>query len=314
MIDFRSKIRCFGEQPFCSTCQKRDLDCHYHPLQQTPPHREVRERKTQHDPDVDDMALNSAQRNLASITMGLLSPAITLGRPDSNTPLPTPQDGGDVTIPDLDMLLNTSPDGQLSFDLCDSGLLWNNVASPDFHSNLGWIFEDAGGNEFLGMPDLNGLVKPSSFLSSGLPPMPATGRQTIQNFSQTSMMGNEEDDETETLTNLPAPRPHEGCNVGDPWPMEWHASPTKRHLVLPMLGIEGQSMVSPTGRFFSVPPISESTRTALKECLQLPFKGSPWQTLNLQNWPSAEKLDTCIDLFFVRVHQVSRILSLKNNN
>jgi hypothetical protein len=105
------------------------------------------------------------------------------------------------------------------------------------------------------------------------------------------------------LDDLPQPTPRDHCNPDDVWPMEWHAA-SAQPLTLPTLGSAGDERDTNSGFFFSIKSVSEPARAKMVNSIRLPLQRSPWQTVSLANFPSKEKLDHCIDLFFRHLDRV----------
>lgn len=191
-----------------------------------------------------------------------------------------------------------------SYNAVDS----NSCDDIDFQWNLDWTFDPTPLDDAsIEIPNLQDLFDPMPLNTPATrPAMPVPGTSTVLQTPAGTTHGLEADAAVQTLPNLPEPSPHEGCRAEDPWPMEWHACPMEPHFILPPLGHEDEDVEMPS-RFFTIPPISDSTRRNLKECLKLPAKSRPWQTVDLDNWPSGTKLDTCIDLYFAHFHPVSHL-------
>lgn len=82
---------------------------------------------------------------------------------------------------------------------------------------------------------------------------------------------------------------------------------TQNHMSLPSLGSD-----TPEGnafsRFYPIPSVTDSTWHELQKCVLLPFEHNTMQTLNLESFPSREKLDCCIDLYFAHFHSTLAII------
>lgn len=58
-------------------------------------------------------------------------------------------------------------------------------------------------------------------------------------------------------------------------------------------------------RRFSLLTVDDGTYESLQNCLRLPLTRSPWQPVSLEAFPSKEKLDYLIDLYFANFDHVS---------
>lgn len=85
------------------------------------------------------------------------------------------------------------------------------------------------------------------------------------------------------------------------WPMVWRAVPTQLS-DLPMMkdNLDG----SVYSRYFSLPQVTESTWASLQEFLRFALERNPWQSMNLSNFPSTQRLEQFIDLYFVHFDKV----------
>lgn len=110
--------------------------------------------------------------------------------------------------------------------------------------------------------------------------------------------------ESEELDDLPQPTPRDRCSPDDVWPMEWHAASNQR-LTLPVLGLPLEDSDMSLGSFYQLPNIDDRSRTRLLNSIRLPLERVPWQTVSLTNFPSNEKLDHCLDMFFRHFDRVS---------
>lgn len=299
---FRSKIRCFGEYPSCSSCQKRSITCIYDKDSQqhrmnTRQHVEL--SQSQHS-QLHERIQPQAQDYIEQNNNGLLSPnsggefsQTTFTNDGLESPNNLQNQQGEV----LNQLLN--PTGS---DFFSEIGVFSPFDDTDFNSNLAWIFEDDLGGQLTNPPDLSSSLNAYDLHDSQL--LPIFAPPTALSSTRQSINGDNQGENEENLEELPVPNPQDGCSPDDPWPMEWHSGPTQRHLVLPSLGDESQND-NQCSRFFNVPRISSSTCVALQRCIQLPFNSNPWRSINLDRFPSKEKLDHCIDLYFAHFHPVS---------
>lgn len=172
----------------------------------------------------------------------------------------------------------------------------------DFNSNLGWIFTPSPYNDFYKESeplDIFNLVNMSNNFSFPTMLPQAALLPTRPSDNEESLL-----DENSMMTGLPIPHPQEGCSADDPWPMEWHARVETyvNHIVIPSLG---NDTPDPGLKYFSTTPMSAEARSTLQEYVQIPSKGSPWRPVIMERFPSREKLDHCIDMYFVHFHPVS---------
>jgi hypothetical protein len=193
--------------------------------------------------------------------------------------------------------------------------LFSTFDHTDFNSNLDWFLEDAGGDDFLAAPDFFGMfgLNDNQPLLNRLMSAP----QTAVPSARQSDAGDDDNDGVDVgdpdnadssapaLGGLLTPQPHETSISDNPWPVDT-PRPTGSHMSLPALGSENQS--SESSKFCSLMPISDRTWHALQKCIMLPFEHSSTQTLGLERFPSKEKLDRCIDLYFAYFHPMLAIV------
>lgn len=74
---------------------------------------------------------------------------------------------------------------------------------------------------------------------------------------------------------------------------------------LPCLGLSSTSGDSTLRSFCSISPLSEETRTLLQDVVCLRLETVSWEAALVANFPSKEKLDHCIDLYFHHADNVS---------
>jgi hypothetical protein len=112
--------------------------------------------------------------------------------------------------------------------------------------------------------------------------------------------------ENVSLLDTPSNHPHNRCDPDDPWPMEWYAA-SLQDSELPMLGQPVEPGINGSS-FFGMEPMIEGTRLKMKEAAMLASGSALWPALNLTHFPTKEKLDHCIDLYFAHSHRVSLTL------
>ncbi|RFU25958.1 hypothetical protein B7463_g10388, partial [Scytalidium lignicola] len=105
--------------------------------------------------------------------------------------------------------------------------------------------------------------------------------------------------------NLPTPDPQDGSPPDDPWPMEFHASPSQR-IILPPLGEATEPYQ--TQKHYSTRVLSSSVHSALRHGIELPSERSPWRSVAVESFPNQQTLDHCIDMYFVHFHQTLPII------
>ncbi|KAF2846860.1 hypothetical protein T440DRAFT_404814 [Plenodomus tracheiphilus IPT5] len=108
------------------------------------------------------------------------------------------------------------------------------------------------------------------------------------------------------LGGLLVPQPQETLDHGDPWPLE-SSRPPPKHICLPSIGSDQHDSNS-RGRFNDLMAINDRTWHALQKCIRLPFEHNTLQSLNLDNFPSKEDLDHCIDLYFTRFQSMTSFI------
>ena len=171
--------------------------------------------------------------------------------------------------------------------------------SQTYADSFGWIFEDGVDDVFPSMApsprlDLLGVNLESTIQSRDA----EQPRNSVPADGQLSGAVSEE------LDDLPQPTPLDRCSPDDVWPMEWHAASNQR-LTLPVLGLHPGDYDITLGSFYHLTHISEDARNRLLNSMRLPLERVPWQTVSLANFPSKEKLDHCLDMFFRHFDRVS---------
>ncbi|OAP56474.1 hypothetical protein AYL99_09653 [Fonsecaea erecta] len=182
--------------------------------------------------------------------------------------------------------------------------LYSTFDDMDFNSNLDWILKDVSGEDMLSPADLFGFQEcPEGQLN-----LPVSAASAAMLSARHSDAGDNDHEDVNghdassavALGGLLTPQPQEMGDPGDPWPLDT-PRPTQSHMALPALGNDNQDFRT-FARFFSVTPVCDRTWHALRKCLMLPFEHNSIQTLNLDHFPSKEKLDHCIDLYFAYFH------------
>ncbi|KAK5040505.1 hypothetical protein LTS07_001003 [Exophiala sideris] len=179
----------------------------------------------------------------------------------------------------------------------------------DFNSNLDWILDVGNGEDISdqsGLLDFSGSCgnQPSQ---AGVISAPQTAPLAAEE-QMSPMRGRHEQYSTDAtaLGGLLTPQPHETGEPGDPWPFEM-PRPPQNHLSLPALGSDMETSRTFT-KFFNMMVLNDRTWHSLQRCLMLPFEHNPRQTLSLDQFPSKEKLDHCLDLYFAYFHPMLAVL------
>lgn len=83
-----------------------------------------------------------------------------------------------------------------------------------------------------------------------------------------------------------------------------------RHLLcIPEFGKEFDNL-SQNGSYCQLTKIDETKREKIQQSVNSFLEKTPWMPTSLANFPSREKLDYCIDLFFANFHPVSTVHSV----
>jgi hypothetical protein len=89
----------------------------------------------------------------------------------------------------------------------------------------------------------------------------------------------------------------------EPWPMAWHSTPV--HIsALPPLRVREHENIN-RAQYFTIPSITSAAVSNLKDIL-LQSGSTPWQPVSLDEFPSQEQVDHCIDLYFKHCRWVSQ--------
>ncbi|KAH8816729.1 fungal-specific transcription factor domain-containing protein [Xylogone sp. PMI_703] len=286
---FRSKIKCQAERPVCSSCQKRRLRCVYaHVSESTESSRPPAETSASF--DYGEMAeiepiVDEPMSEGATVDVGLPSPSS--GRVMSDS---TPHD----TTSRFDPLENFLP--AYSPVLVDSNLLDSFFGQPGLQHNLNlsWIFND---------PPVDGF--PSLANSPGLSFLPSARQPLASEIEQMLSSNNQEDMCVVTQTNYQNSNMQENDELENSWLAEWNTIPVQQ-LVLPDLGSSDEQV--PTMRYYFITPIRSSVRDRLLDTIRRPLQRGPWEEVSLVHFPSNEKLDHCIDLFFAHFNKFLPII------
>jgi hypothetical protein len=177
------------------------------------------------------------------------------------------------------------------------------TAGSYFDVNIDWIFHDAVDNSFP-LPEDSSSRTQSSMTAP--PSVCLQGEDAATDaVNDPSMRIYSIYNQQDHLRALPIPETKDSCSADDPWPMEWHAVPAQS-FALPHLGnTEPTEEYSIAPTCFPSIPVSSSLRMRLQSSLQLPLNHIPWHAVSISAFPSKEKLDRCIDLYFTHYDNVS---------
>lgn len=197
-----------------------------------------------------------------------------------------------------------------------SNFLYTTFDDMDFNSNLDWILDVGNGDDFLNRSDLLGVsgVCDNQPIQPGLISAPQTAWLTARESESVEERMTPTDPEAHgqettaapALGGLLTPQPQEAGHPADPWPFDT-PRPPQNHLSLPALGSNLQSSTT-FSRFFDLMHLNDRTWYSLQRCLMLPFEHNPRQSLSLDQFPSKEKLDHCLDLYFAYFHPMLAVI------
>lgn len=171
---------------------------------------------------------------------------------------------------------------------------------PYSDTQMDWIFYNSSDDVFpyatQMFPSENTILGPneSSMLAMSHPNNLARHTSNLPAHS--------EPDQDSPLSRLQDPQPEEHGDPEDRWPMEWRAVPVQLS-ALPPLRNGHANMTYPSHH--SLPSINDFTLATIQDYLRIPLEASPWQPVTLDHFPTKEKLDHCIDLYFLHFDQVS---------
>ncbi|KAH8815524.1 hypothetical protein F5884DRAFT_772680 [Xylogone sp. PMI_703] len=257
----RSKIKCLAERPSCSSCIRRGTTCMY-------------EHGTS----------NTTQPS------NLLSPPYgSVGTEQMPTP-PQAEINNSFT-PDTDFL--SAPSASVEFPMTEGYPdTIDNLSGVNIDWNLEWIFNSKFDESF--QP-----IEPSVSVDNGPDNSP-------DRFSEGNDAGiecstplyNEQHMNTElserNAGQLHSRYQHRRGSNGT-WPVDWKAGPG-RISTLPALGALDQDFKAL--KHFPTLSITESTIAGLQDSFNLHLAKSPWKPVSLAGFPSKEKIDHCIDMYF----------------
>ncbi|KEF51214.1 uncharacterized protein A1O9_12717 [Exophiala aquamarina CBS 119918] len=296
-----SKIRCLRERPYCSSCLKRRLPCEYEvPHKPGTPNSlssSSAPRAQSKSPGI-DRALQDDALHDAFIPMANSNPSAASAINECMSSVTTTDH---MTLDEGFTLRGTGQAQSQAPPVIDfSSMFADNNCFSTLDTNLGWIFSNNFEDIFASIPPSPGAAEPKATV--GLP----VERPELQKFQTGDLLLNDLDTQI-AIPDLPLPTPRDRCSPDDAWPMEWHAS-TEQRLVLPSLGQSSDGQLIEFGSFYSLSPITETTRATMSGSIRIPLQRIPWQAVSLANFPSKEKLDHCIDLYFRHFDYIFPIL------
>jgi hypothetical protein len=195
----------------------------------------------------------------------------------------------------------------------DQTLLYPTFDDCDFTSNLDWIFDqDSIDGSFTGMypntlMEAFSLQPDQGHLMSDLTGTEATARSTTTGSGDSAYASNLGIDlHVDSMEGMINPKPRRTDGPNGPWPSDI-PTPPQHEVCIPHLGaLDTDHQIFRS--FYPGNKIIPRTRDALMRCVSLPFKNSPYQILRLDNFPSEQKLERCIDLYFAHFHQSAPII------
>ncbi|KAI8937388.1 hypothetical protein NX059_006592 [Plenodomus lindquistii] len=294
----QSKIRCNGQRPTCSSCQRRNLTCVFE------------ETGTSRSRGSHSVAPNSTRLNtipdVDASSLNALLPEVPMVE---NWPM-SPIDGTQPTDGDIH---NDYSDGQgsgqnqsqrgllspssITNTAPNSDFLLSCFDDMDFNFNLDWFMVENPSDDFLTGPGFKGPFTAPTLYNTQHPLMSAP-QTAVADVSQAgdNTPPDEAQGSTTILDGLLTPLPQTTSDYGDLWPLE-NPRPPPNRVLLPALKSDS-SEAGRYDRFNSIMPINDRTWHALQKCIGLPFEHTCLQTLDIECFPSKEQLDHCIDLYF----------------
>ncbi|KAH8816699.1 fungal-specific transcription factor domain-containing protein [Xylogone sp. PMI_703] len=299
----KSKVKCSGDFPSCIACLKRSARCVYINTRRksTQSQSEALASASDSMSPFDTVSQNNLDTNVACESIsgnGMLSPQSSLeisGPESDNTMLYSSMD---LTSQQASM---TDQDGFFTTGFGFETFGYSDLSDCMQNSSLDWMFRSALDNnfglQFPHMPD-NNLIHIESVdeLQENLQIQTTRNNTNDQNTVQ--------QDSHKVMDALDF-RPKNRCDPDDPWPMEWYAA-SIHNSELPMLGHDGDSPFNGAS-YFGMDPITPITRGKMIDSIRLALERS-WPDINLTNFPSEEKLDHCVDLYFAHFHRTFPII------
>ncbi|CZR68334.1 uncharacterized protein PAC_18233 [Phialocephala subalpina] len=281
----KSKTRCSGERPCCSSCRKRKSSCSYDiaapdwtpdrlPIQATTPNNSLVHSESAAE-YLEDNRIDTLPLDLET-TLPVMNRS-TFGEIGDPGPLNT------VTFD------NALPTDSFFADVFQSSTHNEHLAFESlFHRTITGDLLVSNYSTRYTLEQLSGQSGDSFLTSSD---------STSVNFGN----HNEAADRGRGQSNepiLPVLSPRDSSEPDNPWAMEWCADAAQLES-LPALGLSNDHIPP---RYFAIEGMSTSTWDNLQKTIRLAIEHGPWAAISLANFPSKEKLDCCIDLYFARFH------------
>ena len=288
---FRAKIKCLAEVPCCSSCQRRKIECRYNSI----PRSALPRVKSKHRAAQEFTAVSAGSDIVANSLA--LTPAY-----ESVFPAAPSREG----ILDGGFLDRTS--GEEWRDLDNRNGSWTNGSTMSmdqkgFDSMLQDTLLDTDldwSNNFY-----SDLIFPSLLDSPQSPPI---SDATFERVARSAASETISEVLYPDLSSLPTPSEEQYVGPGDRW--AWLMEKPGAHvhrLILPAIGCQDDGLNS---RFYPTLSISEALRSRLQDCIRVPLDRGPWQTVSLQNFPSCNHLEHCMDAYFMHSHPVFYLLNI----
>ncbi|KAK4945326.1 hypothetical protein LTR10_015485 [Elasticomyces elasticus] len=268
----KSKIKCSGDRPQCRSCAHRRASCIY------PRYLESKSSSDVH-PNTDIPLIPEVEppRSPPHAIKQSHQQASSFVHTLSGESLPVQS----VVVQGVDPIFPTNLPGapQSPPQLLNS--IDYNTLPMDFAglSDLDWLFQDTHEGTYF-----------DDFLTNNEP-------QTCN----TSSLAHS-DQSWPSTSQEPAAKYLSSRDRQCDWPMDG-AIPTDRRLDIPKLGKNHSSLPS-RPYFFRVSSITEDDRSKLQGSISYLLEKPLWTAVSLANFPSKEKLDHCIDLFFANFRPV----------
>ena len=267
---FRSKVKCKAEVPVCSSCRKRKVNCRYGPS----PTKQVAEPAS---------TATIADENVFSASEPLISGHVSAVRSGIDAGLPSPLSTRDVNEH------RRTPDYSSSLTYMDLFSLDPLNENLNVQPSFGWIFDD--------LPDVGFQTFPE--FDEAFPTTPSQHHPNIMPQQSTSAGITEGPDSR--IQAHPLSSADDRTAPEDSWPSDWEYSQAQR-LILPDIG--GPDETVPAANHYSTSPITTSGRLKIIDSIRIPLDRGPWPNVSLTKFPSCDRLDHCVDLFFVHFNKV----------
>lgn len=265
----RSKIKCLTERPSCSSCLRRGISCVYE------------------------------TGNPSGLPQHPIQPSPSYGSSSVETiPTPPPTESG-KPLAHQDFL-PTTPSTSVDYPPTTGySEVFENFETPPIEWNLDWIFGSRLEDEFSPVQFTGNYGRSFTLVANDEDQSGTTREFPPRDPNQSHLFG--------TPLGSNADRSGSQCRDQEPrddtWPMTWRAV----HVgisALPPLGTPGENYKAGL-RYFTIPPIAESTVFSLQDSLSLYLARSPWKPVSLSGFPSQTKIDLCIDMYFKHFDWVS---------